>query len=116
MNQSFSAENFVDIFYSENRKGNNLEFKFDIFNPLTSITNDLVSIKSAFKNGVYSTIGEKDSANQKKEQLKKDKFELLKKILFDEVESKFEQSIFKTISIATKKIKSYQPEIEMSLS
>ena len=105
MNQSFSAENFVDIFYSENRKGNNLEFKFDIFNPLTSITNDLVSIKSAFKNGIYSTIGEKDSANQKKEQLKKDKFELLKKILFDEVESKFEQSILKTISIATKKIK-----------
>lgn len=105
MNQSFSVENFVDIFYSENRKGNNLELKFNIFNSLTSITNDLVSIKSAFKNGSYSTIGEKNNANQKKEQLKKDKFELLKKILFDEVESKFEQSIFKTISIATKKIK-----------
>lgn len=106
MNQSFSAENFRDIFYSENRKGNNLEFEFDIFNPLTGITNELVSINNAFNSGTYSTIGEKNGANQKKEQLKKDKFELLKKILFDEVELKIEQSIFKTISISIKKIKS----------
>ena len=70
MNQSFCSENFSHIFYSENRKGNNLEAWFGIFSPLREITNDLVVIRKNFKSGKYSTIGEKDDANEKKAKLK----------------------------------------------
>ena len=105
MNQSFCSENFSHIFYSENRKGNNLEAWFGIFSPLREITNDLVVIRKNFKSGKYSTIGEKDDANEKKAKLKKDKYELLLKILTDEVECKINQDIFKKILITTKQIK-----------
>lgn len=105
MNQSFCSENFCHIFYLENRKGNNVEAKFDIFKPLIVITNELVTIKNNFKTGKYSAIGEKDAANDKKAQLKKDKYELLLKILTDDVERKIDQGIFQKLLITTKQIK-----------
>jgi hypothetical protein len=81
MKQSFNVDNFIKIFYDENRKGNYLEGDFTIFKPLKEISQKIKQINKNFIIGTYSTEQLKIKANSTKEKLQKKKFEKLIKIL-----------------------------------
>jgi hypothetical protein len=83
MNQSFNTENFLKIFYNENRKGNYLEKKFPQFHEAKTISKQILDINSQFKEKkkelISSTITKEDyelfkiEMNTKKEILQKQK-------------------------------------------
>lgn len=89
MRQSFDSENFLEIFYKENRKGVYIEGAYNIFNPIKKITNFMLKINSNFKNNAYSTTDLKEKANRVKKKLRKRKYNRLKNI-FDVLEQKIE--------------------------
>lgn len=49
MNQSFNVENFVKIYYDENRRGNYLEGDFQIFHDVKAQSDCIVSINQEFR-------------------------------------------------------------------
>jgi len=87
MNQSFSVENFVKIFYDENRKGNYIEGAFSIFKPLQDISKSIKKINQNFKSKFYATDEKRKQAYKSKDLLKERKFIKLGSIL-EEVELK----------------------------
>lgn len=87
MNQSFSTENFVKIFYDENRKGNYIEGEFSIFQPLQKISKSIKKINQNFKSKFYTTHDKIQQANKSKDLLREKKFIKLGSIL-EEVELK----------------------------
>lgn len=89
MNQSFDSENFIKIFYKENRKGFYIERAYNIFKPIRSITNSIVQVKINFKNNRYSTVDLQKKANRVKDKFKKRKYKKLQGI-FNNLEQKIE--------------------------
>ena len=75
MKQSFNVENFIKIYYDENRKGNYLDGRFSEFNELKDLGQDIKQINQNFRDKVYTTQEQKESANQRKEELFKSKFD-----------------------------------------
>ncbi len=104
MKQSFNVENFIKIYYDENRKGDYLDGRFSEFSALKEIGQEVKQINQNFRDKVYSTETEKETANQKKEELLKIKFDKLGEILLD-VEEKIDKKDYQ-ISMDTKTIKS----------
>jgi len=103
MKQSFNVENFIKIYYDENRKGDYLDGRFSEFSALKEIGQEIKQINQNFRNKVYSTEIEKETANQKKEELLKIKFNKLGEVLL-EVEEKIDKKNY-LISMLTKSIK-----------
>ena len=67
MKQSFNVENFIKIYYEENRKGDYLDGRFSEFSALKEIGQEIKQINQNFRDKVYSKETEKETANQKKE-------------------------------------------------
>ena len=103
MKQSFNVENFIKIYYDENRKGDYLDGRFSEFSALKEIGQEIKQINQNFRNKVYLTETEKETANQKKEELLKIKFDKLGEVLL-EVEEKIDKKNY-LISMITKSIK-----------
>lgn len=103
MKQSFNVENFIKIYYDENRKGDYLDGRFSEFSALKEIGQEIKQINQNFRDKVYSTETEKETANQKKEELLKIKFDKLGEILL-KVEEKIDRKSY-PISMITKSIK-----------
>ena len=103
MKQSFNVENFIKIYYDENRKGDYLDGRFSEFSALKEIGQEIKQINQNFRDKVYSTETEKETANQKKEELLKIKFNKLGEVLL-EVEEKIDKKNY-LISMLTKSIK-----------
>lgn len=103
MKQSFNVENFIKIYYDENRKGDYLDGRFSEFSALKEIGQEIKQINQNFRDKVYSTEIEKETANQKKEELLKIKFNKLGEVLL-EVEEKIDKKNY-LISMLTKSIK-----------
>ncbi len=103
MKQSFNVENFIKIYYDENRKGDYLDDRFSEFSALKKIGQEIKQINQNFRNKVYLTETEKETANQKKEELLKIKFDKLGEVLL-EVEEKIDKKKY-LISMITKSIK-----------
>ncbi len=103
MKQSFNVENFIKIYYDENRKGDYLDGRFSEFSALKEIGQEIKQINQNFRDKVYSTETEKETANQKKEELLKIKFDKLGEVLL-EVEEKIDKKNY-LISMITKSIK-----------
>lgn len=103
MKQSFNVENFIKIYYDENRKGDYLDGRFSEFSVLKEIGQEIKQINQNFRNKVYLTETEKETANQKKEELLKIKFDKLGEVLL-EVEEKIDKKNY-LISMITKSIK-----------
>ncbi len=103
MEQSFNAENFIKIYYDENRKGNYLDGRFLEFVTLKHYGNSIKEINKKFRDGFYSTLIQKESANRRKERLQKRKFDTLQTILLH-VEEKIDKKNY-CISMITKTIK-----------
>lgn len=103
MKQSFNVENFIKIYYEENRKGDYLDGRFSEFSALKEIGQEIKQINQNFRNKVYLTETEKETANQKKEELLKIKFNKLGEVLL-EVEEKIDKKNY-LISMLTKSIK-----------
>ena len=103
MKQSFNVENFIKIYYDENRKGDYLDGRFSEFSALKEIGQEIKQINQNFRNKVYLTETEKETANQKKEELLKIKFDKLGEVLL-EVEEKIDKKKY-LISMITKSIK-----------
>ena len=103
MKQSFNVENFIKIYYDENRKGNYLDDRFSEFSVLKEIGQEIKQLNQNFRDKVYSTKAEKETANQKKEELLKIKFDKLGEILL-KVEEKIDRKSY-PISMITKSIK-----------
>lgn len=97
MNQSFNTENFLKIFYNENRKGNYLENKFRIFSEARAISEQILEINSQFKNNkkelFYGSITQEEyesfkiEQNIEKESLQKEKHNKIE-ILLNEMTDK----------------------------
>lgn len=102
MKQSFNVENFIKIYYDENRKGDYLDGRFSEFSALKEIGQEIKQINQNFRNKVYLTETEKETANQK-EELLKIKFDKLGEVLL-EVEEKIDKKNY-LISMITKSIK-----------
>lgn len=49
MNQSFNLENFIGIYYNENRKGHYVEGQFPLFNDIKEISNNIVELNKEFR-------------------------------------------------------------------
>lgn len=103
MKQSFNVENFIKIYYEENRKGDYLDGRFSEFSALKEIGQEIKQINQNFRDKVYSKETEKETANQKKEELLKIKFNKLGEVLL-EVEEKIDKKNY-LISMLTKSIK-----------
>lgn len=103
MKQLFNVENFIKIYYDENRKGDYLDGRFSEFSALKEIGQEIKQINQNFRNKVYLTETEKETANQKKEELLKIKFDKLGEVLL-EVEEKIDKKNY-LISMITKSIK-----------
>jgi len=103
MKQSFNVENFVKIYYDENRKGNYLDDRFPEFINLKHYGNSIKEINKKFRDGFYSTPKQKEKANQEKKDIKKSKIDNLQTILLS-VEEKIDKKNYK-ISMLTKPIK-----------
>lgn len=103
MKQTFNVENFIKIYYDENRKGDYLDGRFSEFSALKEIGQEIKQINQNFRNKVYLTETEKETANQKKEELLKIKFDKLGEVLL-EVEEKIDKKNY-LISMITKSIK-----------
>ncbi|SMM98507.1 Retron-type RNA-directed DNA polymerase [uncultured Candidatus Thioglobus sp.] len=86
LQQSFNSENFIKIFYEENRKGFYIESAYNIFKPVKKITDSISEINKKFKSGEYKDKDKsKLKANRVKNKLKNKKYKKLKKI-FEELE------------------------------
>ena len=59
MKQAFNADNFIKIYYDENRKGNYLDNKFPEFSHVKSISQHIMSIDVNFKKKKYSSFEKK---------------------------------------------------------
>lgn len=103
MKQSFNVENFIKIYYDENRKGDYLDVRFPEFINLKHYGNSIKEINRKFRDGFYSTQEQKERANRRKEKLQKRKFDNLKAILLL-VEEKIDKKNY-LISMITKSIK-----------
>lgn len=103
MKQSFNVENFIKIYYDENRKGNYLDGRFSEFSEIKDIGQEIKQINKNFRDNVYITQEQKESANQKKDELLKSKFDKLNEVLL-EVEEKIDKKDYQ-ISMDTKTIK-----------
>jgi hypothetical protein len=103
MKQSFNVENFIKIYYDENRKGDYLDGRFPEFSEIKDIGQQIKQINQNFRDNVYITQVQKESANQKKEELFKSKFDKLEIILLT-VEEKIDKKDYQ-ISMDTKTIK-----------
>lgn len=107
MKQSFNIDNFIKIFYNENRKGNYVEGSFSIFEPLQDFSKSIKKINNNFKIKKYTTIDKKEQANKSKDILKKRKFEKLKHLL-ETIESKINNRDYSlgltTFTIKTKPV------------
>lgn len=99
MKQSFNSDNFIKIFYSENKKGVYLESKYTIFKPIKKHTNSISKINQNFKDNQYNSEKLKEKANRVKDKLKERKYRKLEGI-FSDLENTIEsQGInFKLIS------------------
>lgn len=104
MKQSFNVENFIKIYYDENRKGDYLDARFPEFSELKNLGQEIKQINQNFRDKLYTTQAQKESANQKKEELLQIKFDKLGEILLD-VEEKIDKKNYQ-ISMNTKTIKS----------
>ncbi|MDY0194108.1 MAG: antiviral reverse transcriptase Drt3a [Aliarcobacter butzleri] len=102
MKQSFNVENFIKIYYDENRKGNYLDGRFSEFSELKGIGQEIKQINQNFREKVYTAPEQKETANQKKEELQKSKFDKLSEILLN-VEERIDKRNF-DISMITKPI------------
>jgi hypothetical protein len=89
MNQSFNNENFIKIFYKENKKGVYLENKYIIFKSVRAITKTISDINKKFKTEQKYNKELKEKANRVKNKLKTKKYNELK-IIFDDLERKIE--------------------------
>lgn len=97
MNQSFNTENFLKIFYNENRKGNYLENNFTQFHEAQTISEQILDINSQFKDKkkefLASTITKEEyeafkiEKNTEKEILQKQKHEKIE-IVLNEISEK----------------------------
>lgn len=103
MKQSFNVENFIKIYYDGNRKGDYLDGRFPEFSELKDLGQEIKQINQNFRDKVYTTQEQKESANQKKEELFKSKFNKLEIILLA-VENKIDKKDYQ-ISMDTKTIK-----------
>ncbi len=103
MKQSFNVENFIKIYYDENRKGDYLDGIFQEFGELKDIGQEIKQINQNFRDKVYTTQAQKETANQRKEELLKSKFDKLGIILLT-VEEKIDKKNYH-ISMITKSIK-----------
>lgn len=103
MKQSFNVDNFIKIYYDENRKGDYLDGRFTEFVNLKHYGNSIKEINKKFRDGFYSTPEQKEKANRRKGRLQKRKFDKLEKIL-STVEDKIDKKDYR-ISMDTKTIK-----------
>jgi len=97
MNQSFNTENFLKIFYNENRKGNYLEKNFTQFHEAKTISEQILDINSQFKEKKKELLGStitkeeyelfKIEKNTEKEILQKQKHDKIE-ILLNEITEK----------------------------
>lgn len=106
MKQSFSGDNFIRIFYNENRKGLYLENRYSIFKPIKKCTKAILSINKKFKKGEYDS-EKKEKANRVKNKYKERKYRKLESI-FSELENKIENKGISLKVILGKKINSKQ--------
>ncbi len=83
MKQSFSGDNFIKIFYKENRKGVYLESKYTIFKPIKRYAQSILQINQNFKDNQYNSEKLKKKANRVKDVLKKRKYKELENIFSD---------------------------------
>lgn len=99
MKQSFNSDNFIKIFYNENRKGVYLEGKYTVFKPIQEYTKSILKINQNFKDKQYNSEELKKEANREKNEYKEEKYRKLEGI-FSDLENKIEaQGInFKLIS------------------
>lgn len=104
MKQSFNVENFIKIYYDENRKGDYLDGRFYEFYELKDLGQKIKQINQNFRDKAYTTQAQKESAAQEKEELLKSKFDKLEIILLT-VEEKIDKKDYQ-ISMDTKTIKS----------
>lgn len=103
MKQSFNVDNFIKIYYDENRKGDYLDGRFPEFINLKHYGNSIKEINKKFRDGFYSTPEQKERANKRKERLQQRKFDNLQVILLS-VEEKIDKKNYH-ISMITKTIK-----------
>lgn len=99
MKQSFNSDNFIKIFYNENRKGVYLESKYTIFKPIKKYTDLILKINQNFKDNQYNSEQLKTKANRVKDKYKERKYKKLESI-FSELEKKIEDEgvLLKVIS------------------
>jgi len=83
MKQSFSSNNFIKIFYNENRKGVYLEGKYTIFKPIKKYTKLILAINKNFKDNQYNSEELKKKANRVKNRCKERKYCKLESIFSD---------------------------------
>lgn len=103
MKQSFNVDNFIKIYYDENRKGDYLDGRFAEFINLKHYGNSIKKINKKFRDRFYSTPEQKEKANRRKERLYKRKFDALQIILLS-VEDNIDNKNYQ-ISMITKTIK-----------
>lgn len=104
MKQSFNVDNFIKIYYDQNRKGDYIDGRFSEFSELKNLGQEIKRINQNFRDKVYTTQEQRESANQEKEELFKSKFDKLK-IILSTVEDKIDKKDYQ-ISMDTKTIKS----------
>lgn len=89
MKQSFNSDNFIKIFYNENRKGVYLEGKYTIFKQIKRYTESILKINKNFKDKQYNSRELREKANRVKNKYKERKYRKLEGI-FSGLENEIE--------------------------